>query len=32
LVTAAEASKIRAKARSMGQTLSGYLRLVAVPK
>jgi hypothetical protein len=32
VVTKAEASRIRAKAKANGQTLSEYLRSVAIPK
>ena len=32
MVTKAEASKIRAKAKELGRTLSEYLRSVAIPK
>jgi hypothetical protein len=32
VVTKAEASKVRAKARSQAQSLSEYLRSVAVPR
>ena len=32
VVTRAEAMKIRAKARALGQTISEYLRGVAIPK
>jgi hypothetical protein len=32
VVTKAEASKIRAKAKGQGQTISEYLRGVAIPK
>jgi hypothetical protein len=32
VVTKADASKIRAKAKSQGQTISEYLRSVAIPK
>jgi hypothetical protein len=32
VTTKAEAAKIRAKAKELGQTLSEYLRSVAIPK